>query len=226
MEQSLAPVMRTLTERLNLSRYRRIMADPTWDFVVQALIATRSSAKGLEAGLQLLRFAEANRERLTPTEFEAHMPRLYAFLLDMLDRADQWEEYLTTWEAIRANTSYALRYNPAAPLAQTTMAPFILRREAGTLLVHFLWLTAYRKAVIERKVEAKRSGRRLGNLRHHPQDELSDQELRRRVEWVAHLIRTEWSWTSQRRPDEARAPRSDKTRTRRSCLRSSSAPVF
>ncbi len=46
MEQSLAPVMRTLTERLNLSRYRRIMADPTWDFVVRALIATRSYAKG------------------------------------------------------------------------------------------------------------------------------------------------------------------------------------
>ena len=152
MEQSLGPVMRTLIERLNLSRYRRIMADPTWDFVVRALIATRSCAKGLEAGLQFLRFAEANRERLMPTEFEAHMPRLYAFLLNMLDR------YLTTWEAIRANTSYALRYNPAAPLAQTTMAPFILRREPGTLLVHFLWLTAYRKAVIERKVEANGAG--------------------------------------------------------------------
>ncbi len=208
MPRSLVPISTVLTGRLDLARYRQIMAYPTWEGVVQALIATRSYAKGLEAGLELLRFAEANQERLTPREFESQMMRLYYFLLDMLDRADQWEPYVAAWEAIRAHTSYPLRYNPTARLAQTTMAPFILRREPGTLWVHFLWLTAYRKAVIERKVEAQRQGRRLGNLRHHPQDELSDEELRRRVDWVAHLVRTMWSWTSQRGPDEASAPRS------------------
>ncbi len=75
------------------------------------------------------------------------------------------------------------------------MAPFILRRGPDAIWVHFLWQLVYRKTVIERKVQARRQGRRLGNLLHHPQDELSDHERRRRVERVAHNVRTMWSWT-------------------------------
>ncbi len=192
-----APLCRAtaLTARLDLSSYRRIMAVPTWGFVLQAIIATRSYAKGLEAGLLLLRFTEENRERLAPTEFESNRADLYCFLLDMLDRLYQWEAYLAAWGQIRAHTAYALSYSPQARLAETDMAPFILRRDPETLWVHFLWPTVYRKAVIERKVQAKRQRKRLGNLWHHPQDELSDEELHRRLEWVAHCVRTTWSWT-------------------------------
>ena len=70
------------------------------------------------------------------------------------------------------------------------MAPSVLRRDRDTLWVHFLWSTVWRKAVIERKVRAKREGRRLGNLRHHPQDELSDAERRRRLDWVVQPIQS------------------------------------
>ncbi len=80
------------------------------------------------------------------------------------------------------------------------MAPFVLRRDRDALWVHFLWGTTIRKAVIERKVQAKREGRRLGNLRHHPQDELSDAERRRRLEWIVGSVRTMWSWAAQAEP--------------------------
>ena len=92
------------------------------------------------------------------------------------------------------------------------MAPFILRRDPDTLWVHFLWPTVYRQAVIERKVQAKRRGRRLGNLQHHPQDELSDEELHRRLEWVAHCVRTTWSWTDHSGHEKARDSTSDNPR--------------
>ena len=179
------------------------MADPTWGFVLQAIIATRSYANGLEAGLLLLRFTEENRERLAPTELESNVADLYGFVLDMLDRLDQWEAYLAAWGQIRAHTAYALSYSPQARLAETDMAPFILRRDPETLWVHFLWQTVYRKALIERKVKAKRRGRRLGNLLHHPQDKLSDEELRRRLEWVARCVRITWSWTHHAAHEQA-----------------------
>ena len=35
------------------------------------------------------------------------------------------------------------------------VAPFTLRRDPDTLWVHFRWQLAYRKAVIERQVEAR-----------------------------------------------------------------------
>jgi IS5 family transposase len=68
------------------------------------------------------------------------------------------------------------------------MAPFILGRTRDTLQVHFLFPTIHRKAVIERKVQAQRDGRRLGNRRHHPQDELSESE-RRRLDRIVALAR-------------------------------------
>ena len=185
-----------LTQRLDLSLYRRIMADATWDFVVEATTATRSYETGLEAGLLLLRFAETHRADVSPTVFEDHMMRLYSFVLDMLDRLDQWDTYLDAWAQIRANTNYAVPERRDVPVEAMGMAPFILRRDPETLWVHFLWELAYRKAVIERKVEARRQGRRLGNLLHHPPDELSEQELRRRVERLLQDVRTGWAWNS------------------------------
>ncbi len=103
----LVPVGGVLTERLDVRSYRRIMAQPTWDILVEAVIATRSYANGLEAGLRLLRFAAAHQEHLAPTEFDANMADLYAFLLDMLDRSDQWEAYLESWEQLRTPTMRA-----------------------------------------------------------------------------------------------------------------------
>ena len=197
---SMVPLDGAPTERLDVRRYRTIMAYPTCDVLVEAVIATRSYANGLEAGFRLLRFAEAQQEHLAPTEFETNMADLYSFLLDMLDRLDQWEAYLEAWEQIRANTDHARRYNPEAALRQPAMAPFVLRRDRDALWVHFLWGTTSRKTVIERKVRAKREGRRLGNLRHHPQDELSDAERRRRLQWVVQSVQHMWSWAAQAEP--------------------------
>ena len=69
--------------------------------------------------------------------------------------------------------------------------------------VHFLWPTQYRKAVIERKVRAKRQGRRLGNLLHHRQDELSEDDLRRRLARVAQEVGAAWAWA---RPSDDESP--------------------
>ena len=55
--------------------------------------------------------------------------------------------------------------------------------------MHPLYLTAHRKAVIERKLDRQRRGAKLGNLWHATQNELSAAEIRERLEAVAQLAR-------------------------------------
>ena len=179
-----------LRGRLDLFTYRSILAAPTWGFITEAVVATRAYVTGLEAGLTLLQMTEGYRAHLTPSEGAAHRRALYLFILDMLDRSDEWDGYLTAWEQIRTHTHEVLTYRADARLAATRMAPFILGRTRDTLLVHFLFPTSHRKAVIERKVQAQRAGRRLGNRRHHPQSELSASERRRRLDRIVALART------------------------------------
>ena len=87
--------------------------------------------------------------------------------------------------------------------------PYVLRREANRTYLHFLWIVSHRKALIERKLAKQRAGRPLGNLRHHPQSELSDAELRRRLAWVAQLARSlRRPWSDAAPPAPAAAPTS------------------
>ena len=55
----------------------------------------------------------------------------------------------------------------------------------------------------ERKVRAKRQGRRLGNLLHYRQDELSADDLRRRLARVAQEVGAAWAWA---RPSDDESP--------------------
>ena len=49
----------------------------------------------------------------------------------------------------------------------------------------------WRKELIERKVARKKAGGRLGNLFHHPQSELSEAEVKRRLDWILKMERDE-----------------------------------
>ena len=98
--------------------------------------------------------------------------------------------YLATWARVRAHTAYALTERPEARQQYgAALTPYILSEDAHGLTVHFLWLTRYRKAVIERKVERQRRGQKLGNLWHATQDELSAAELREALQWSAQRAR-------------------------------------
>ena len=63
--------------------YRAILASKTWFFVTQAIVATRSYERGLEAGFRLLAFADAHAEVLARHELDRHRRQLYLFVLDM-----------------------------------------------------------------------------------------------------------------------------------------------
>ena len=179
-----------LTRRLDLATYRAILAYPWWTLIRQAIVDTRSHDQGLAAGVQLFWHSERFRHLLPPHEIEQHVISLGFFVLDMLDRLDDWEGFLATWDLLRTQTVCAVIYEPAALAVHgQKLEPFILAGGVGTLRVHFLYLTLWRKAVIERKLARKRLGGKLGNMWHATQAELSDAEIRRRLQAVAARVR-------------------------------------
>ncbi len=181
---------RALTNLRDLHTYRTLLHPRTWAGLVQAVLATRSYEAGLDATLLLLRVTDLHHEHLSQRECAAHRKQLYWFILELLDRLDRWDTYLALWEYLRTHTPYALALQPRAGQPHDArLAPFILREDAHGLTVHFLWLIQYRKEIIERKRRRQRRGGTLGNVWHATQDELSDQDIRERLDAVVQRAR-------------------------------------
>ena len=97
---------------------------------------------------------------------------------------------------MRARTAYTITVGHSARQRHgARLAPFILGEGTHGLTVHFLWPTEQRRALIERKVERRRRGQKLGNVIHATQDELTTDGLRERLAWVARQARAA-SWCS------------------------------
>ena len=98
----------------DLATYRTIVGAGTWVWLRQAVCDTRSYQAGLDLGLLLLRVVDLHRPQLDPHECASHRRRLYGFVLDMLDRLDQWDAYLETWHRLRKHTADAVPLEPCA----------------------------------------------------------------------------------------------------------------
>ena len=151
----------------DLATYRTIMGAGTWVWLLEAVRATRSYQAGLDLALLLLRVIEVHQSHLSHGEWTTHRQQLYWFILDMLDRLDQWEPYLATWERLRAHTAETVTVQPCAR-HEPGLAPFILGEDARGLRVHCLWPLLHRKELIERKVARQRRGQKLGNVTCQP----------------------------------------------------------
>jgi hypothetical protein len=64
------------------------------------------------------------------------------------------------------------------------MKAYVLSDNGETWRVHFLWPITHRKDVVAQEVRKRVRSRRLGNLFHHPRDELTPTEIKRRLDWV------------------------------------------
>ena len=179
-----------LTRRLDLATYRTIVAYPWWMLIRKAIVDTRAYDRGFDAGVRLLRHTDTYRDELDPRELESHVRTLCLFLLEMLDKRDDWASYLATWRVMRTHTSCALTYERSARFRHgPRIAPFILGEDARGLHVHYLYLIAYRRDIVERKRARQRRGGKLGNCWHGRQADLSDAEIDERLERVARLVR-------------------------------------
>jgi hypothetical protein len=139
----------------------------------------------------LLTHLESAQDQLSKEEFERCWQALASHHLNMLDKLDRWEEYLETWDNIRSNALMTLTYaKDARESHEGRIDPYVLHDDARILYVHFLYPSSHRRGVIERKLARKRAGAKLGNLYHAPKSELTNEEIRQRIDWIRNLAFT------------------------------------
>ena len=145
----------TAVQTVDLATYRALLADPTWGLVRQLLVTTRWYDKGMELALAWLAVTDRYEAVLPAPEVATGRAQLYGLLLDMLDRLDAWETYLEVWSQLRRHTAYSLAYGdgPHSAATRPQAQPYVVRREPGEIQLHFLWLSSYRKDLIDRRRE-------------------------------------------------------------------------
>lgn len=208
-----------LKSNLDLATYQAIFHFIMWNRIRQGIVATRAYEAGIDTAFMLLRFTEQHLDSLTPKEQNDNRVLLYGLILDCLDKLDRWEEYLDAWEQLRKNTSletsaYAKDAVHNGSLTERSR-PFILRETGKYVFFHFLRNHCRRKEMIERKLDRKRSGKKVGNLLHASLADLSEADVAERMRQLkegfarADATRAFWEnyWRSRR--DEQQPPSED-----------------
>jgi hypothetical protein len=212
-----------LRSSLDLATYRAIFNFIMWNRIRQGIVATRAYEAGIDTAFVLLRFTEQHLDELTPKEQNNNRVLLYGLILDCLDKLDRWEDYLDAWQQLRKNTSletnaYAKEVVHNGPLAERSR-PFILRETDNYVFFHFLRNHCRRKELIERKLDRKRAGKKIGNLLHASPTELSEADVAERMrklkEWFARADETRAYWENywRSRRDEQQPPSEDEAPT-------------
>lgn len=157
---------RPQADPLDWDSYSVTMAEPTWRAIWGEIEASQAYDDGLELGLRLLQATQEHRERLTPRVYGSNQMRLYRSILSMLDRAERWDAYLHTWDAILTHTDLCLSLKGDMIDSNPALAAFVRRPDGelgvehrpygavrpARIDVHFLHTQLGRKAVVARKL--------------------------------------------------------------------------
>lgn len=176
--------------KVNLDKFKELFKYPNWNYIHQFIVTTRNYENGLIAILYLIDKLEVYKSKLTSDEYDNFGASLYLFLLHLLDKADRWEDYLQVWEQLRKKTNFYNKYIKSAGFSHSSeIHQFIMEEKSHCIYVHFLYLTNHRKKIIEKKVIKKREGKNLGNLFHSTIEELTESEIKERIDWINKIFK-------------------------------------
>jgi hypothetical protein len=142
------------------------MAEPTWKALWGEVEASQAYDDGLELGLRLLQATQEHREKLNSRVYGSSQMRLYRSILAMLHKAERWDAYLHTWDAILTQTDLCLSLKGDAMEGNPALAALVRRPDGGLgveqrpygaarpakIDVHFLHTQLGRKAVVARRL--------------------------------------------------------------------------
>ncbi len=171
-------------------KFKELLSYPTWNYFLQVIRITRAYDKGLTAGIHLLNLNEKYKDRLTQEEYDNHIRLLYGLYLDMLDNLDRWEDFLIAFDQIWKDRRFIFRCHKKNLNEEfgDLLAKGVVSETEHYVYVHEFYLHILRKEVIERKIQRREQGRKLGNMYHHTREELTQEEIAYRKIWLNDII--------------------------------------
>jgi hypothetical protein len=161
------------------SAFKNLLSDSYWWIVNLLFVTTRNYEKGLLSVDYLIELNEKYKNKLKSEEFIEFEAKIIEFKLILLDKADRWAAYVFLYESLLNDREKTLEKHK----------PFtIIDREDKRLkLTTALILQKKRYRLIKKKLKRELQGKKTGNLKHHPQSELSDEEIERRISWIRDI---------------------------------------
>ncbi|MCM0626485.1 hypothetical protein M5J14_18480 [Lysinibacillus sp. OL1_EC] len=130
-----------------------------------------------------------NRDEFSSKEFDSIDQKIIKLRLHCLDKTDRWNKYVEYFDYIFKTKTYFSEYSIDSDIER--FGRFYIKTIRKYHHVHFLYNDSYRYDVIQRKIAKSLKSDKLGNLRHHPQSDLSDEEIERRynevIKWANML---------------------------------------
>lgn len=152
---------------LNFDKFREILSFPTWWYIKEAVIRTRSYQEGLEGACSLLKMLNSFKSRVSPRFYQRNHLKIRLFIVDLMDRLDMVEECRREYYLLLED------FKESSALG-----------ERGHLIGHYLWCK-WRNSIIDRKIHRIEDGHKIH--RHHPQGELSEEEIEDRFAWICKM---------------------------------------
>jgi hypothetical protein len=175
---------------ITYDQFKELLSYPTWNYFLQVIRMTRAYDKGLTAGIHLLNLNEEYKDRLTQEEYDNHIRLLYGLYLDMLDNLDRWDDFLVAFDQIWKDRRFVFRCHKKSLNEEfgDLLAKGVVSETEHYVYVHEFYLHILRKEVIERKIQKREQGRKLGNMYHHTREDLTQEEVAYRQIWLNDII--------------------------------------
>lgn len=167
------------------SQFRRLFDWSCWVYVEQIILRTRSYDEGLEFTERMEAYLEAYQGHLTQREYMQIDQQLIRLKLTLLDKADRWHAYVDLWDKLYKEKQYLLTYDRSRD--DPDFNRFVVKEDRYYKYVHFLYVGSHRYDLIKKKIQKLSEGKKVGNLMHRTQAELTDEEIEERYNFIMEL---------------------------------------
>jgi len=175
---------------ISYEQFRKLLSYPIWNYFLQVVRLSRAYEESLGVGIHLLNLNEEYKNRLTQKEYDDHSLILCHLCLDMLDSLDRWDDFLVAFDQIWKDQRFIFRCHKKSLNEEfgDLLAKGVVSETEHYIYVHEFYLHLLRKEVIERKIQRREEGRKLGNMYHHTREDLTPEEIAYRKSWLKEVL--------------------------------------
>jgi hypothetical protein len=198
MDYSLIHKTDHLKELLDLEQFRQLFAKETccyWNHLWNIISYTKSYQQGIEIALTLLDKVERYKDSFNDKENECQLILIYSQFINMLDKADMWEDYLENWKIIKQKSielKLGMEYSNSSRVFHLSRGgkDYFIGDTPSGFKLSFMYSQEERKKLIERKLDKAKGGKKIINYLHEQQEDLTAEEVKERYDWLINFFKT------------------------------------